>query len=159
MDGFQERELRRLHRGTSSTLLFQPLLTHYQAITISATELDAVAKWQGLNTASFTKPGDFLIVRTGFTKQYLALSPHEQAILPYREDADAQWIGVEASDATLRWLWEKKLSLVGSDNPAFESVPFNGTIGGVPRALHQVFIGGWGQSIGELIFFPLVMRD
>ncbi|KAJ7487033.1 hypothetical protein FB451DRAFT_1363175 [Mycena latifolia] len=123
----------------------------FTAITIPTADLDAVAKWQGLDPASFTKPGDFLVVRTGFTKQYRALSAHEQAILPFREDADAQWLGVEASDATLRWLWEKKLSLVGSDNPAFESVPFNGTIGGVPRALHQVFIGGWGQSIVEFL--------
>ncbi|KAJ7764003.1 hypothetical protein DFH07DRAFT_812306 [Mycena maculata] len=56
-------------------------------------------------------------------------------------------IGMEASDSMLRWLWKKKLSLVGTDNPAFESVPFNATIDGVPRALHQVFIRGWGQSI------------
>lgn len=82
-------------------------------------------------------------------KQYYALSTREQSILPFRSDADSQWIGVEASDTTLEWLWKKKLSIVGSDNVAFESVPFNATISGKPRALHQVFIGGWGQSIGE----------
>ncbi|KAJ6603606.1 hypothetical protein DFH09DRAFT_1270369 [Mycena vulgaris] len=123
----------------------------FRAIPISTAELDAVVKWQELNPPSFTKPGYFLIVRTGFIKQYLALSPHEQAILPHREESDAQWLGVEASDATLCWLWKKKLLLVGSENPAFESVPFNGTIEGVPRALHQVLIGGWGQSIIELL--------
>lgn len=133
---------------TSYTSHLDIFLLHFQAIAITTTELDAVATWQGLDPSSFTNPGDFLVVRTGFTKQYAALSSYEQSILPYREDADAQWIGVEASDATLRWLWDKKLSLVGSDNPAFESVPFNATIDGVPRALHQVFIGGWGQSIG-----------
>jgi hypothetical protein len=47
-----------------------------------------------------------------------------------------------ASDESLEWLWDKKLALVGADNPAFESLPFNKTISGVPRSLHQVFIGG-----------------
>jgi hypothetical protein len=80
-----------------------------------------------------------------------------------------------ASDESLAWLWEKKLAFVGADNPAFESLPFNKTIGGVPRSLHQVFIGGesskafplpsllshvlvlmernvgWGQSIVEFL--------
>ena len=49
---------------------------------------------------------------------------------------------MNASDDSLAWLWEKKLSLVGADNPAFESLPFDKSIGGVPRSLHQVFIGG-----------------
>ncbi|KAJ7905876.1 hypothetical protein B0H13DRAFT_2508468 [Mycena leptocephala] len=123
----------------------------FTAITIPTTELDAVAAWQGLDPASFAKPGDFLIVRTGFTKQYAALSLHEQDVLPYREGADMQWVGVEASDATLRWLWEKKLALVGSDNPTFERAPLNTTILGMPRTLHEVFIGGWGMSIVEFL--------
>lgn len=54
-----------------------------------------------------------------------------------------------ASDDSLAWLWEKKLAFVGADNPAFESVPFNKTIDGTPRSLHQVFIGG------ESYFRPL----
>jgi hypothetical protein len=49
---------------------------------------------------------------------------------------------VNASDDSLAWLWEKKLALVGADNPAFESTPFDKTISGVPRSMHQVFIGG-----------------
>lgn len=49
---------------------------------------------------------------------------------------------MNASDDSLAWLWEKKLALVGADNPAFESLPFDKAIGGVPRSLHQVFIGG-----------------
>jgi hypothetical protein len=31
---------------------------------------------------------------------------------------------------------------VGADNPAFESLPFDKTIGGVPRSLHEIFIAG-----------------
>ena len=57
---------------------------------------------------------------------------------------------MNASDDSLAWLWEKKLALVGADNPAFESLPFDKVIGGVPRSLHQVFIGG------EFLFICLV---
>jgi kynurenine formamidase len=125
-------------------------LTLHEDTTISTIELDAVATWQGLDPDSFAKPGDFLVVRTGFTKQYRALSLYEQEILPFRPGEDAQFIGIEASDATLRWLWDKKLALVGGDNPAFENLPSDvSVIDGVQRSLHQVFIGGWGMSIGR----------
>ncbi|KAJ7618286.1 hypothetical protein DFH06DRAFT_1236829 [Mycena polygramma] len=117
------------------------------AIDITATQLDAVAAWQGVDPATFVKPGDFLVLRTGFTKQYEALSPHAQAVLPFEEDQT--WAGIEASDATLRWLWEKKISLIGSDNPTVERAPLNTTILGARRTLHEVFLGGWGQSIVE----------
>jgi hypothetical protein len=60
---------------------------------------------------------------------------------------------VNASDDSLAWLWEKKLALVGADNPAFESTPFDKTISGVPRSMHQVFIGGefkiWHRETGS----------
>ena len=117
----------------------------FSAYTITVAQLDQVAVWQGLNT-SWAKPGDMLFVRTGWTKAYNALNTYEQNILPYRNASDANWIGVIANDDTAEWLWEKKLALVGADNPAFESVPFNGTIDGTPRSLHQMFIGGNTKS-------------
>ena len=80
-----------------------------------------------------------LIVRTGWVRQYQALNTTEQNILPFTE---SNWIGMIANDDSAAWLWEKKFSLVGADNPAFESIPFNGTIDGVSRSLHQLFIGG-----------------
>jgi len=101
-----------------------------------------------MNSSSF-RPGDMLILRTGWTRQYNGLSDFEKDTLPYRPAEEASWVGVEASDRSLAWIWDKKISLVGSDNPAFEVVPFTGVIGGVPRSLHQVFLGGWGQHIGE----------
>jgi len=124
----------------------------FSARAITASELDATAAWQGIDAATFFKPADMLFVRTGWTAAYNALTPHQQAVLPYRAQ-DANHIGVLASDDTAAWLWAKKLALVGADNPAFEVIPFNGTIAGVPRSLHQMFIGGWGQSIVEFLDF------
>ncbi|KAF5373101.1 hypothetical protein D9758_001458 [Tetrapyrgos nigripes] len=121
---------------------------------ITVDDLDAVAEWQGMNPNStssgpgFTRPGDFLIIRTGFGKQYAALPKHEQMIVPFRENSTI--IGVETSDKTLAWIWEKKLALVGADNFSFEAFP---TVRRVQdgRGLHEVFISGWGQNIVELL--------
>jgi kynurenine formamidase len=98
-----------------------------------------VACWQGLPT-DWSKPGDILLVRTGWIQQYLNLTTYNQEILPW--DPELGSVGVNASDDSLAWLWEKKLALVGADHPAFESTPFDKTISGVPRSMHQVFIGG-----------------
>lgn len=83
---------------------------------IAVSELEQVAQWQGLNlTSAFAMPGAWLVVRTGVTQAYRNLSLHEQELIPYRTD-DYAFIGVETSDTTLRWMWEKKLSMVGSDS-------------------------------------------
>ncbi|KAK6074466.1 hypothetical protein SCUP234_08250 [Seiridium cupressi] len=119
----------------------------FSPTSITTDELDAVAEWQGLPT-DWSLPGDMLIIRTGWVRQYQTLNLTEDVLLPI---GAGTWIGMEASDASLRWLWEKKLSLVGADNPAFESTPFNKTILGETRSLHQVFIGGWGQNIVEFL--------
>jgi hypothetical protein len=109
---------------------------------ISAAEWDAVAAWQGL-PSNWSKPGDFLIIRTGWTKKFNTLNQTEVETLPWLAGPNGmESIGFLGSDDSLAWLWEKKLALVGADNPAFESLPMNKTIGGVPRSLHQIFIGG-----------------
>ncbi|KAI0974247.1 hypothetical protein F4678DRAFT_421958 [Xylaria arbuscula] len=114
---------------------------------VTPDELDEVAAWQKM-PADWSKPGDMLIIRTGWVRQYNTLNATERALL-----AVESWpyVGMEASDRSLRWLWEKKLALVGSDNPAFESSSFTFDIGGHQRSLHQVFIGGWGQNIVEFL--------
>jgi hypothetical protein len=97
-----------------------------------------VAAWQGL-TPNWSLPGDMLLIRTGWTKGYRALTDYEQEIMPWQPNLES--IGMLASDESLSWLWGKKLAFVGADNPAFESLPMNKTIGGVPRSMHEVFIG------------------
>ncbi|ESK83621.1 hypothetical protein Moror_12031 [Moniliophthora roreri MCA 2997] len=115
---------------------------------IPTSDLDQVISWQGLDPNTFVRPGDFLIVRTGFMKQYAALPVHEQNVLPF---GNSSAIGIEASEETLEWIWERKVSIVGADNPAFERLPNDGTILGETRNLHQIFLGGWGLSIVEFL--------
>ncbi|KAK5687600.1 hypothetical protein LTS10_001740 [Elasticomyces elasticus] len=129
----------------AQNLTYDALHTNYS---ISITQLDAVAAWQNMPT-EWSRPGDILFVRTGWLEQYQALNAYEQNILPYSKEGPSG--GLLAADETLEWLWDKKLSLVAADNPAFESTPFTQVISGVPRSLHQIFIGGWGMSILEFV--------
>ncbi|KAJ2997858.1 hypothetical protein NUW58_g513 [Xylaria curta] len=115
---------------------------------ITSDELDKVAEWQNM-PPDWAQPGDMLILRTGYIRQYMTLNASQRALLPVEH---WPWIGMEASDRSLRWLWEKKLSLVGADNPAFESFSMSFELGGHVRSMHQVFIGGWGQSIVEFLY-------
>ncbi|KAF5374255.1 hypothetical protein D9758_004705 [Tetrapyrgos nigripes] len=117
---------------------------------ITTSDLDSVASWQNL-PSNFTRPGDFLIIRSGFMKQYSLLPINQEQVLPFRAGDDAAWIGLEPNEETLRWIWEKKISLLGSDDPSIEPHPENSVIGGVKRNLHQIFIGGWGMSLVEFL--------
>jgi len=126
---------------------------------IPVSELEQVAQWQGLNISqAFSEPGAFAIVRTGVTQQYRALSAPEQTQVPFRGD-DYAFIGVETSEDTLRWVWDHKLALVGSDNPAFERIPFgNAAPSGPARSLHQVLLSGWGVHIVELLDLEMLAQ-
>ncbi|KAI1122385.1 hypothetical protein F5Y10DRAFT_75973 [Nemania abortiva] len=120
----------------------------FSETTITPDDLDKVAEWQGM-PSDWSKPGDMLIIRTGWVRQYMPLNATERALLPAQ---NWPYIGMESSDRTLRWLWGKKLAIVGADSPAFEMSAFDFEIDGHIRSLHQVFIGGWGQSIVEFLY-------
>ncbi|KAI1369229.1 hypothetical protein F5Y08DRAFT_148135 [Xylaria arbuscula] len=123
-------------------------LDAFTEIKITPEQLDEVAAWQRM-PEDWSMPGDMLIVRTGWVRQYNTLNATERALLRVQ---GWPYVGLEASDRTLRWLWEKKLSLIGADNPAVESSSFSAIIDGDMRNLHQVFIGGWGMSIVEFLY-------
>lgn len=55
-------------------------------------------------------------------------------------------IGIESSEDTLRWIWEKQFSAVAGDMIAFEAVPFQSKT----HWLHEWLLAGWGMPIGEL---------
>jgi hypothetical protein len=92
----------------------------FSTIDITADDLDKVAAWQGLK-AKWSRPADMLIIRTGWVSKYKTLNATERTMLPLGNGFSA---GMVASDDSAKWLWNKKLSLVGGDNPAFESVSF-----------------------------------
>lgn len=107
---------------------------------IPLASLQAVAAAQ--DTTFLT--GDILLIRSGYIKAFNALSPAEAALLTATSAPTA--IGVESSEANLRWIWEKGFAAVAGDMPSFEAWPCQDT----KYFLHEWLLAGWGMPIGEL---------
>ncbi|KAI4149218.1 MAG: hypothetical protein L6R39_002551 [Caloplaca ligustica] len=102
--------------------------------------------------------GDILFIRSGLTAALDKLDDSSQRMLSERPTAD--FAGVEATHAVLKWLWDTKFAAVAGDMPAFERSPPGGgksdaytaeevELEGV-GSLHEVLLGGWGCPIGEM---------
>ncbi|PKY03853.1 hypothetical protein P168DRAFT_270454 [Aspergillus campestris IBT 28561] len=94
-------------------------------------------------TNTTPRPGDILLIRTGFKAAYDALTPDQERALAARPSPD--FFGVENGEPTLRWLWENQFAAIASDAPSFEPSPI------LPReyTLHAWCLAGWGMPIGE----------
>ena len=88
---------------------------------ISVADLDAVASHQGTEF----RPGDILIIRTGYTEQLLTDDVSAQAELLGTHQA----VGVADNEGTARWVWNHHFAAVAGDMLAFEVFP--PTSGGV----------------------------
>lgn len=113
---------------------------HFASHGIPLPQLQAVVAAQGVQF----RPGDILLVRTGWLPAYNALSEDQKAALPYRPVRSS--CGVEASEDAIRWHWDNAFAAVASDTVAYEAWPS-------PRrwevSMHEVFLSGWGMPIGE----------
>lgn len=105
---------------------------------ITADDLAACGEFQHL--AAF-RPGDLLLVRTGWLASYAAnggVAPEHLAMPPAT--------GLEASAKTARYLWDNRFCAVAADNPAVENLPGDPAIG----SLHRRLIPALGMPLGEL---------
>ncbi|KUJ22187.1 uncharacterized protein LY89DRAFT_768518 [Mollisia scopiformis] len=89
--------------------------------------------------------GDILLIRSGWTEEYLKLSPEEQRQLSSREKRE--FVGVDASREMIKWHWDNGFSAVAGDTNAYEVWPPTKPWG---VACHEVFLSGWGMPIGEV---------
>ncbi|KAK7187396.1 hypothetical protein DPSP01_002522 [Paraphaeosphaeria sporulosa] len=130
-----------------------------QPRSISADTLRDMLKETGVQT----REGDMLLLRTGFTRDYEALSDEDrkaQAAKP-----TAEFLGVESSKDVLQWIWESGFVAVAGDAPSFEMSPLVGKHnepGGIWKGeaweeemqggglIHQWCLAGWGVTIGEM---------
>lgn len=96
------------------------------------------------------RTGDILLIRSGFIEAYERLSAEEQQALANRPSPD--FLGLEASEEVLRWIWSQEFSAVAGDAPSFERAPIAGphTSTEPMVMLHQWLLAGWGLPIGEL---------
>jgi kynurenine formamidase len=113
-------------------------------------ELDEVAQAQGVTI----RPGDILLVRTGWWAKFLS----------DRAATDFMWGEPGLSLTCASWLAEKELSAVAADNYAVEvQTALPGGIGseidGVVAPLHMVLIRDMGMTIGEIFDLEALGAD
>ncbi|MFE3598027.1 cyclase family protein [Streptomyces sp. NPDC059142] len=132
----------------------QPI-DHASGERLHAGVLDETLEWQDAQT----RPGDILLLRTGWTAWYLALDEERKAEVR----RSRCWTGMEADRETLGWLWDHGFALAASDTMAFEALPASGNaeFGGPnePGMIHQDLLGLLGLPIGELWDLDELSRD
>ena len=111
-----------------------------ETVSIPVSALDQVAASQGTTLQA----GDILFVRVGWTREYQKQSPDERAALASKESPPA--MGLESSEETLRWIWDKELAAIAGDHPSMEAWPCQN----LAFQLHPWLLAGWGMPIGEL---------
>ncbi|OJJ42851.1 hypothetical protein ASPZODRAFT_28933 [Penicilliopsis zonata CBS 506.65] len=119
-------------------------LSALTSTTIPLTHLQSLVEEYGLTF----RPGDILFIRSGFTAAYEQLDATQRRDLAYRPSPD--FIGVEATEAMLRWLWSHQFAAVAGDAPSFERAPIRGPHADPAFNLHEWVLAGWGCPIGEL---------
>lgn len=91
------------------------------------------------------KPGDIILLRTGYTEWYDQASDDDRA----RLIKAGAFMGVEASMDAVRWLWNSHVAAVATDAPGFEVCP---VAFGHPTkvVLHEWILVHFGMPLGEL---------
>ncbi|KAI7972897.1 hypothetical protein EIK77_000784 [Talaromyces pinophilus] len=100
--------------------------------------------------------GDIIFIRSGFTAAYNKLNDSQRKDLADRPSPG--FIGVEASEKTLRWLWKHQFGAVAGDAPSFERAPIRGPHADPNYNLHEWVLAGWGCPIGELFDLEAVSK-
>lgn len=108
---------------------------------ITVSDLKEAAKHFGVEF----KTGDVLVVRTGLTSILENPTPEDFAKM-----AKSRMAGVEGSEETARWVWNKRFAAVAGDAIAFEALGGYSKETGIDLVLHRYFITLFGMSIGEL---------
>lgn len=119
------------HRQTQGA----PLHWHRKDV-VTVDELEAFRAQAGFEK----RPGDILLLRTGWTEGYQNATPAEQASA--RTDPTSP--GLADGREMLEYLWDWGISAIASDNISVEALPPG------PEPLHPHLLGRLGIPIGEL---------
>lgn len=85
------------------------------AVEIPISTVTEAADAQGVSL----RAGDILMIRTGWVADHLRRSAAEREAVV----SDLRSPGLEASEATVEWLWDSRISVIGMDNVAVEAWP------------------------------------
>jgi len=95
------------------------------------------------------RPGDVIVLRTGFIGWYDGLGPEERARVADRTVLEA--CGVEHTEDMARYLWDSGAVAVASDCPSVEVWPMDRSDEAFPFGmLHRLLLAQFGMAIGEL---------
>ena len=123
-------------------------------VPLDVATLDAMAASQGVQWWG----GDMLLLRTGWSENYVAKSRAERIEFNARNKSP----GLAQREEILRWLWDHEIALVASDTPAVEADPVlesdfrvsgeRPPERGVDHSgmLHRPLIALLGMAMGEL---------
>lgn len=119
--------------------------------------LDKAAAEQGVEV----RPGDIVLMRTGWAGWFLGSVPEEERIA--RRAKGAPTPGLIQSRDTAAWLWNHQVTMIAADNAAVEAVPvadpepfFTETDKGL---MHQELIAMLGIALGELFKLDELAAD
>lgn len=66
------------------------------------------------------RPGDILLVRSGWIRWYNEHSPEERVTSVKN---GSEYVGVDGSEEVVEWLWDSHFAAVGGDAIGFEAWP------------------------------------
>lgn len=108
-------------------------------------ELEAARERAGVTI----RPGDTLMLRTGFIGWYGGLDEAERARIADRTQLRAS--GLAHTEAMARHLWDLHPWAIAADNPSLEVWPLDHAAESFPYGiLHRILLGQLGIHIGEL---------
>ena len=99
--------------------------------------------------ATEIRPGDILLVRTGWLEWYRALADDARTSLAARLKADrtsARLPGIDPSLEMTAWLWDQRVAAIAVDNPTAETLPYVRSEGWAHHRLLVLL----GMPLGEL---------
>ena len=97
-----------------------------------------------------SRPGDILLLRTGYIDAYLASSAQQRAAL----QAAGTSPGLYADERMAEFLWDHQFAAVAADNPAVEAMPPDPGEG----SLHLRLIPRLGFALGEFFTFAALAQ-
>jgi kynurenine formamidase len=115
---------------------YGPELGWTKADPISTETLERVLARQSLRL----ERGDALLVRTGYLRDYLAADTSARAEL----SEGGTSVGLAAQESMASWLWDRRVAVLGADNPGVEVIP-----GEQGQFLHRRLITGLGMPLIE----------
>lgn len=101
----------RWYEQTQGTTPPSPIVRHE----IPIEEIQEALRYQGTTT----RPGDILLVRSGYVRWHNFASP----TVRQQASGSAEMLGVQANEATVRWLYDQHFAAVAGDCMTFEAWP------------------------------------